>query len=125
MGKRRTSKPHTKVLAQRVSPGRAAAIIRNGLRDDLFLIRSYAIAARMTGLTRTFPPLWRVEKTPSGFRVLDALGSALAFVYANDDLASKAGFDHALTTDEARRIATGIARLPEMLAANTGISSGV
>ena len=80
--------------------------------------------ARMSNPTRTFPPPWRVEKTPSGFRVLDATGTSLAFVYANDDLASKAGFD-ALTPVEARRIATGIARLPEMPGAKADISSGV
>lgn len=70
-----------------------------------------------SGPKRRFPPPWRVERTPHGFEVLDANGIRLAHVYARDDL-RRAGFgqylEH-LTTDEARRIANGIARLPEFM----------
>jgi len=34
--------------------------------------------------SRRFPPPWRVEQTPGGFKVLDASGQALAYVYARE-----------------------------------------
>jgi hypothetical protein len=48
--------------------------------------------------------------------VLDGNGVAVAYCYARDDPAEKTGGTW-LTTDEARRIASGIAKLPELLAA--------
>jgi hypothetical protein len=60
--------------------------------------------------TRRFLPPWRVTPIPGGWRVDDASGRPLAYVYGRDDQgASGTG----LTVDEARRIATGISRLPE------------
>jgi len=64
--------------------------------------------------TRRFPAPWTVEKIPGGFKVVDAAGRSLVCVYANDDLAAKTGSD-ALTTDEARRIAANVAKLPDLL----------
>lgn len=62
---------------------------------------------------RRFPPPWSVEGTPGGYRVVDASGFTLAYVYCRDDkAAAMLGY---LTEDEARRIAKGIARLPELL----------
>ena len=66
---------------------------------------------------RRFPAPWRVMKTPGGYRVDDAEGKHVAFVYARDDLAAKPGFTAYLTTEEARRIAKAVARLPDLLAA--------
>lgn len=66
---------------------------------------------------RRFPAPWRVERTQHGFEVLDANGIRLAHVFARDDLhRAQFGqyFEH-LTSDEARRIANGIARLPEFM----------
>ena len=37
--------------------------------------------------TRRFPPPWHVEQIPGGFKVLDASGQALAYIFASDTLA--------------------------------------
>ena len=62
-------------------------------------------------MTRRFPGPWTVEQTPGGFKVLDASGQALAYVYARDN-DSDAQIAKVLATDEARRIAANIAKLP-------------
>ena len=64
--------------------------------------------------TRRFPVPWKVAEIEGGFRVVDANGIAVAYVYCRDDLAASSGGSRWLTTDEARRIAAGIARLPEL-----------
>ena len=66
----------------------------------------------MTG--RRFPPPWTVERLPGGFKVIDANGQSLAYFYArdNDHDANTAGV---LTMDEARRMASNFAKLPELL----------
>jgi hypothetical protein len=65
-------------------------------------------------MARSFPPPWKVENIPDGYKVIDATGQSLAYVYARD---TKAQADTAkvLTMDEARRIAANIAKLPEFL----------
>ena len=62
-----------------------------------------------------FPPPWTVERLPGGFKVIDANGQSLAYFYAreNDHDANTAG---GLTMDEARRLASNIAKLPALLA---------
>ena len=60
-------------------------------------------------MIRRFPAPWTVEPIPGGFKVLDATGQALAYVYARDN-AADAGTAKVLTTDEARRIAANIAQ---------------
>ena len=57
---------------------------------------------------------WTVEQTPGGFKVLDASGQALAYVNAREN-DSDAQIAKVLTTDEARRIAANIAKLPALL----------
>ena len=56
-------------------------------------------------MPRRFPPPWTVEKTPGGYKVIDANGQALAYVYAYETRAD-ANIANVLTMDEARRIAT-------------------
>jgi hypothetical protein len=34
--------------------------------------------------SRRFPPPWQVEQMPGGFKVLDANGQSLAYVYARE-----------------------------------------
>jgi hypothetical protein len=55
-----------------------------------------------------FPSPWRVEQVASGYRVNDATGTALAYVYAGPQ---------GLTQAEALAIARAIARLPELMPA--------
>jgi hypothetical protein len=68
----------------------------------------------MTEPSRRFPAPWRPDRIPGGYVVRDATGQIVAWVYAR---ASTAEAMHAKvpTPDEGRRIATDIARLPELL----------
>ena len=54
-------------------------------------------------MPRRFPAPWTAEQIPGGFKVVDATGQALAYLYARE---TKAQADAAkvLTMDEARRI---------------------
>ena len=76
-------------------------------------------------MTRRFLAPWTVEKIAGGFKVIDAKGQSLACVYWREtkDAANIAGV---LTEDEARRIASDIAKLAELLSrikrAPTGLS---
>jgi hypothetical protein len=63
-----------------------------------------------------FPPPWRLEDVPGGFRVTDAHGRPLAYVYGVDGGAQSA-LPGALTTAEALALARAIERLPEIMPA--------
>ena len=65
---------------------------------------------------RRFPPPWTVEKIPGGFKVLDANQQSLAYVYSRET-ERDAQIAGVLTEDEARRIASSIAKLPTLLGA--------
>jgi hypothetical protein len=69
----------------------------------------------MTSPRRFLPP-WQVEQTPGGFKVLDASGQALVYVYARETR-EEADIAKVLTLDEARRIAVNVAKLPGLLGA--------
>ena len=64
--------------------------------------------------SRRFPAPWQVQQIPGGYKVLDANGQSLAYIYARDRRAH-ADIAHVLTTDEARRIAANVAKLPVRL----------
>ena len=61
-----------------------------------------------------FPPPWTVEHCAGGYKVIDANGQALAYVYGRETQAD-ADIAKVLTLDQARRIASNIAKLPELL----------
>jgi hypothetical protein len=67
---------------------------------------------------RRFPAPWTVVKASDDCHVVkDAKGITVAWVYSRDDLHRikwSYAYGH-LTSDEARRIANAIARLPELM----------
>jgi hypothetical protein len=67
--------------------------------------------------TRRFPPPWTVEEIPGGYKVKDANRQSLAYIYGRETRAD-ADIANLLTMDEARRIASNIAKLPNYLAAS-------
>jgi hypothetical protein len=71
----------------------------------------------VTKSTRRFPPPWSAEAIDGGYVVKDANGQSLAYIYGRE---SRADADTAkvLTMDEARRVASNIAKLPNYMAAN-------
>ena len=58
---------------------------------------------------RRFPPPWTVEAIDAGFKIVDANKQALAYVYGHAD-PRNAQIVYGLTLDEARRIASNIAK---------------
>ena len=66
-------------------------------------------------MPRRFHPPWTVEPIPGGYKVKDANGQALAYVYARETWAD--ALANVLRADEARRIASNIAKLPGLLKA--------
>ena len=64
---------------------------------------------------RRFPPPWTIEELEAGFKVVDLNGQTLAYIYGHRDQRD-AQIAKSLTLDEARRIASNIAKLPTLLA---------
>ena len=69
----------------------------------------------MSKARRRFPAPWSVRELPGGWQVIDAQGTPLAWVYARDDLLHLVGNESHLSTEEARRVAANIAKLPSLL----------
>jgi hypothetical protein len=59
-----------------------------------------------------FPPPWRPEKIPGGYAVRDAEGKVVAHIYGQEAPVAASG---ALTLEEAKEMATLIAKLPSFL----------
>jgi hypothetical protein len=73
----------------------------------------------MTGIRsirERFSPPWRLEEVPGGYRVTDAHGRPLAYVYGVDG-GARSALPDALTPAEALALARAIARLPEIIPA--------
>jgi hypothetical protein len=63
---------------------------------------------------RRFPGPWCIEPTEGGYCIRDANGIRICRIYGNDEFRRAAlGYD-SLTWDEARILATWIARLPDL-----------
>ena len=65
-------------------------------------------------LLRRFPPPWTVEQIAGGYKVKDANGQSLAYIYGRETKAD-ADIANVLTMDEARCIASNITKLPMLL----------
>jgi hypothetical protein len=65
-------------------------------------------------MKRRFPPPWRADKFSGGYVVRDANGFAVAYVYGRSTEAEVIDAKQ-MTMDEARRVASNIAKLPDML----------
>jgi hypothetical protein len=63
---------------------------------------------------RRFPPPWSVEESGESFHVRDANGQVLGYFYYEDEPTRRSSMKR-LTRDEARRIATNVAKLPGLL----------
>jgi len=61
--------------------------------------------------SRRFPAPWTVDQIPGGFKVVDASGQSLVYVYARETKA-EADIAKVLTFDEARRIAVKCGAFP-------------
>ena len=68
--------------------------------------------------SRRFPPPWSVEQIPGGYKILDANGQSVAYVYGRETRAD-ADIANVLTMDEARRVASNIPKLSIYLPAET------
>ena len=60
-----------------------------------------------------YPPPWRIEETPGGYKVVSANGFTLAWVYSLDDGQQRAARPNSLRHGEALALAKAIVGLGE------------
>ena len=70
------------------------------------------MSAEPRTIRERFPPPWHVETMPAGYRVLDAQGVPLVYVYAADGDGRRLVSSRGLSKAEARAIAEAITALP-------------
>jgi len=81
---------------------------------------SHYVLMESSDRKRRFPQPWQVDQGHDCYRVLDSNGVILAVVFCRDDLRNWSAGNKHLTSDEGRRIAKAIARLPEFLMQRRG-----
>jgi hypothetical protein len=64
---------------------------------------------------RSFPSPWSSEEHSAYFVIRDHNGRALAYVYYETEPRRRSDAKQQLSKDEARRIAVGFVKLPELL----------
>jgi hypothetical protein len=64
--------------------------------------------------SRRFPPPWSVEELNAWFVVRDHNGQKLAYVYYEDEPGRRSAAN-LLRRDEARRIASNVAKIPDLM----------
>jgi hypothetical protein len=93
----------------------AAAVVEMSQR---YLAHNWVVAVRASNAAamtaRRFPPPWSVDELEVCFVVRDHDGQQLAYIYFESE-AGRRSAAKLLTRDEARRIASNIAKLPELL----------
>jgi hypothetical protein len=65
-------------------------------------------------MARRFPPPWSIEDIGGSFAVKASNGGPLIFIYLREGVGRRS-LASLLTRNAARRIAAGIAKLPELL----------
>lgn len=102
-------------LKDMVREGHPPSEIAEHLRRELLEVEAKIADLLMTEPPvprRRFLPPWQVKDSTDSYKIVDAHGQTLAYVHY--------GHDAGLTQNEARRIASNIARLPELLGASKG-----
>ena len=92
------------------SPVQGAGIAR--LLSDLQ--PGYRVLVNLSNDGAPLPSPWTLEPLDAGYKVVDASGQVLGYVYGLDD-SRDARIAKSLTRDEARRIASNIAKLPSLV----------
>lgn len=65
---------------------------------------------------RRYPPPWTAERTPAGYKVMDANQQTICWIYARES-EQEARQAKVHTFKEARVLAVNIAKLPQLLGA--------